>query len=175
MRVRLRDRQRQGRHRPREQHAACVLGLAETPRDLGKRQLLEGVQQDHLAVGVRQRRQRGVEPLGPLVEDQARQRRPGPRQELGVIADLLVLLGVALLPVVEIGAVVNLALRDAHQPAEQRPAVRPFELVDVLERLEEGRLQDVPRLEACAQAAAHFQPDEREQPGRDALINLPQR
>ena len=65
MAVGPRERERQRRHRARELHAAGVLGLAEAPRDLGKRQLLERSQQDHLAVGVGQRLERGFERARP--------------------------------------------------------------------------------------------------------------
>ena len=87
-----------------------------------------------------------------------------------MVAKIVVLPGVAQLAAVEVGAIADLVLGDPHQPAEQRAAVLPLEIVEVLERLEEGRLQDVARLEAGPQAPPHLQPDEREQAGTEPLV-----
>ena len=85
-------------------------------------------------------------------------------------AEILLALDVALLPVMEVRAIADFVLRDAHQPSEQRAAVLSLEVVEVLERLEERGLQDVARLQTRAKAAPHFQPDERKQAGTEPLV-----
>ncbi len=86
--------------------------------------------------------------------------------------EVLFLFRVALLPVVKVRAVADFVLRDPHHPAEERPSVLTLELVEMLERLEEGGLEDVARLEARPQAASHLQADEREQAGTEPLVKV---
>ena len=164
--------ERERRHRAREQHPARVLALAEAPRDVAERQLFELPEQDDLAVRRRQRLERDLQALRFLRQDRLRQGAPRGRRERGVGLERHFARRVAPLPLLVVRAIADLVLRNLREPRHQRSAVLTFEVREVLDRLEQRRLEDVARLEPRPQLAAHPQPDVRQQPPGASLVQL---
>src|SRR5207342_1201462 len=113
--------------RAREQHAAGILGLAQAAGDLAERQLLELAEQDDLAVRVAQAFHGLFEPFRPLVADHARQDRGDARLEV-LPAEWRFALRAAPRALMVVGAVEDLALRDAGEPRHQRRFAGALEL-----------------------------------------------
>ena len=107
-----------------QQHAAGVLGFAEALRDVLERQVFELAEQDDLAMRIAEGVERRLELAGLFVDDDLRQHRSHARRQIGMVVDRRLASRIAALALVIVGAVDDLAIRDAGQPRHQRLAIR---------------------------------------------------
>ena len=95
----------------------------------------------------RQRFERRLELFRLFVEDHARQRRARERRHRRLVVQRHLPRGVAALPLMVVGAIADLVVRDAREPPHERAGVVCLQLVQVFERLHHCGLEDVARLE----------------------------